>query len=167
MRPAPIIGLAAIWVLMWGNLSVANVLSGVLVAVLITWLTRLPRVGGDARIAPWGCVRLLGWFLADMVISSSRVAWQAVRPGPPPVCAVIAVTLRSRSDLTMTVTALTLSAVPGSLVVEVRRSAGILYLHVLGVDREHDLEHTRLGVLALEARVIRAIGSGEERGRLT
>jgi multicomponent Na+:H+ antiporter subunit E len=166
MRVAPVVGLAVVWVLMWGNLSWANVLSGLVVAVVVTAVARLPRVGGAARISPPGCLRLLVWFAAELVVASTRVAWQAVRPGPPPVSAVIAVTLLARRDLAITLTALTISAVPGSLVVEVRRSAGTLYLHVLGVDDHHSLERTRQGVLDLEKRVIRAIGTEEERRRL-
>ncbi|MFD0657336.1 Na+/H+ antiporter subunit E [Thermocatellispora tengchongensis] len=112
---------------------------------------------------PWHCLRLFAWFVADMASSAANVAWQAVRPGPQPPNAVIAVTLRTRSDLTMTITALALCAVPGSLITEVRRSTATLYIHVLGVRAESELERVRRGVLALERRVIRALGNAEDR----
>ncbi|GAA5081694.1 Na+/H+ antiporter subunit E [Thermocatellispora tengchongensis] len=159
----PLITLTALWVLLWGNVSVANIVSGLVLAAGLTRLSRLPPTGGGARVSPWHCLRLFAWFVADMASSAANVAWQAVRPGPQPPNAVIAVTLRTRSDLTMTITALALCAVPGSLITEVRRSTATLYIHVLGVRAESELERVRRGVLALERRVIRALGNAEDR----
>lgn len=70
--------------------------------------------------------------------------------------------LRVRSDLNLTLTAEALSLVPGSLIVEVDRDAGILYVHVLGVRDRAEVERFRDGVLELEARLIAAIGSAQE-----
>ncbi|RBQ15637.1 Na+/H+ antiporter subunit E [Spongiactinospora rosea] len=160
---APVVGMAVIWVLLWGNLSFANVLSGLAVGLLVAALSRLPHVGAGARVRIGGCLRLLGWFVLDMARSGTRVGWQALRPGPPPVNAVIAVALRTQSDLTMVFTALALSALPGSLVVEVRRSRQTLYVHVLGVDEQGGLDKARQDALDLEKRVIRAIGTADDR----
>lgn len=163
MKLLQVVTLAALWVLLWGDLSVANVLAGLLLGSVLVWSFRLPKVARGARVNPWYCLRLLVWFLGDLIVSAVNVAWLAVRVGRPPVNAVLAVTLRTHADLTMTVVALTLSAAPGNLVIEVRRSTGTLYMHVLGIGDPSAIERVRQGVLDLEKRVIKAIGDQEDR----
>lgn len=163
MRLRALAGLTVIWILMWGNLSVANVLSGLLLAVLLTRFSRLPAPRVAARYSPLGCLRLLVWFLWELLVSAAQVAWQAVRPGPQPANSIIAVTLRTDSDLTLTFVALTVSAIPGSLVLEVRRSTGTLFIHVLGVSDPAGLARARRSVLTAERRVIEALGTRADR----
>ena len=62
----------------------------------------------------------------------------------------------------MTIVATLVSLVPGSFVVEARRSANVLYVHWFDVTSEEDVAGIRANALAVEARVVRAIGSAEE-----
>jgi multicomponent Na+:H+ antiporter subunit E len=73
------------------------------------------------------------------------------------------VPLHCPSDLGLTLTAEALSLVPGSLIVDVDRKRGILYVHVLNVADAASADHFRQGVLDLERRIIRAFGSPAER----
>lgn len=157
-----LISLTLVWVLLWGNVSVANVVAGVVVAFIVVTVFPLPPIvfGGKVRIV--GLLRLAGRFAADLVLASTQVAWQALRPGHQPTNAVIQVDLYSRSDLYLTLTAEFLSLVPGSLVVEVRRSTSTLFLHVLGVRDESDVEWARRKAVAQEERVVKALASDEE-----
>jgi len=59
----------------------------------------------------------------------------------------------------MTHTAVTASLIPGSLIVDADRDRRILYLHVIGVRSEADVEALRESVLAWERRIVRAVGS--------
>ena len=52
--------------------------------------------------------------------------------------------------------------VPGSLIVEADRQDDILYLHALGTETPEDVEQVRAGVLAVEERIVRAIGSRDD-----
>jgi multicomponent Na+:H+ antiporter subunit E len=85
----------------------------------------------------------------------------ALGPGRPRN-AVVGVQLRSRSDFYLTVTAELVALVPGSVVIDARRSSSVLYLHLLDVGREGAIDAARRHVLAVEARVVRAVGSDEE-----
>src|SRR5690606_23745044 len=70
------LGLAAVWVLLWGAFSWANALSGALVAAaLIAWLVPRQRRGRHVlRLRPAALVRL-GLFLArQLVVSNYMVA---------------------------------------------------------------------------------------------
>ena len=68
---------------------------------------------------------------------------------------MVHIDLRSRSDLYLTITAELVTLVPGSMVIEVRRSTSTLYMHVLGVRDDSDVERARAHALAVEERVVR------------
>ena len=76
-----------------------------------------------------------------------------------PGAAVIAVPLRVDDDLIMTHTAVTASLIPGSLIVDADRDRRILYLHIIGVRADRDVERQRESVLLWEERIVRAVGS--------
>ncbi|TDD71344.1 Na+/H+ antiporter subunit E [Jiangella aurantiaca] len=157
-----LIGLTVVWVLLWGGLTVANVLSGLVVAVIVTLVFPLPPIVFSGRLRVRGLAVLIGWFVVELVVASVQVSGQALRIGRRPLNAVIEVDLRSHSDLYLTLTAELLSLVPGSLVVEVRRSTSTLFLHVLGVRDDADVEEARRRALRQEERVMRALASDEE-----
>ena len=154
--------LAVIWVLVWGDLSIANVLGGVALAMLVTRLMPLPAVDFHGRIHLPSVLYLLHRFVVDLVVASVQVAYQAFRVGRPPRSAVLAVHLRSHSDLYLTLTAELCSLVPGSIVVEAHRVSGVLYIHVLDVDIAGGVEAARSHVLDTEARILRALASDAE-----
>jgi multicomponent Na+:H+ antiporter subunit E len=59
----------------------------------------------------------------------------------------------------MTHTAVVASLIPGSLVIEADRENRVLYLHVIGVRSDRDVEKQRQDVLHWEERIVRAVGS--------
>ncbi|MBN9179226.1 MAG: Na+/H+ antiporter subunit E, partial [Microbacterium sp.] len=70
--------------------------------------------------------------------------------------------LRTDDDNIMTHTAETASLIPGSLIVEVDRDRRVLYLHVIGIRSDADLERQRESVLHWEQRIVRAVGSSAQ-----
>ena len=161
-HPPMIIMSALIWVLLWGELSIFNVLAGALLGVLIGLVFPMPPITGAGRFRPIGLIRLVASLIFDLIRSSIAVVFLILRFGYQPRNAIVGVRLRSRSDLYLTQTAEMVSLVPGTLVVEARRSNSTLYLHVLNVRGEDDLELARRIVYTNEARVIRAFGHREE-----
>ncbi|WP_159618086.1 Na+/H+ antiporter subunit E [Ruania rhizosphaerae] len=151
--------MTAVWVLLWGHLTVANVLTGVLVSVLLLWVFPMPRVGFEGRVSLIGVVLLTGRLLVDVVRASVSVAIRALRWRQTPHGAVIRVPLRSESDLFLTLTAELTTLVPGSFVVEAHRFTGTLYLHVLDVTRPGALERARHDVFEQERRVMYAFAT--------
>jgi multicomponent Na+:H+ antiporter subunit E len=154
--------LTAVWVLLWGELSVANVLGGLVVAILVEFTLRMPSVHFTGRIHPVSLIRLLILFARDLVIASAQVVALAFTPRRVPRSAVIAVQLRTVSDLYLTLTAEVTSLVPGSIVVEAHRTTGMMYVHVLDVGISGGLEKAHQHVLDNEARVLRALASDAE-----
>lgn len=163
---AATVWLVVVWVMLWGTWSLGTVLAGVIVAVGIALLLPLPRVALDRRVRPCGLLRLLLHFLRDLVVASVQVAWLAVRPRRTPRNAVVAVRLRTESDLILTVVTELLTLVPGSVVIEVSQTTHTLYAHVIGVADEGDVAAFRVRVLGLEQRVARALGTTDDLERV-
>ena len=162
VRQLPLIAwLVLLWMLLWGSWSWANLISGLVVAGLVTWLLPLPPVVEHARFRPLAALRLGAVFLVDLFHSSAEVAWLAMRPGPVRA-AVIGVQLRTDSDLLLTLITQIVNLVPGSLVLDVDRSSRQLLLHVLLVRDESEIERRRRDVLTVEEHVVRAFGSVRE-----
>lgn len=154
--------LVLVWNLLWGEFSIGNVLGGVLVAAVVLAFFPLPPVSFGGRLRPVALLRFAARFAIDLVVASCHVALAALRPGYVPRNAIVAVRLRVRSDLNLTLTAEALSLVPGSLIVETERSTGTLYVHVLDVRGPDAVARARRSVHELEARIVRAVGSAAE-----
>ncbi|WFE19384.1 Na+/H+ antiporter subunit E [Solwaraspora sp. WMMD937] len=154
--------LVVLWNLFYGRFSVGNLLGGTVVALVVVTVFPLPPVAFEGRIRPLAVLRFLARFVVDLFTASAQVAWTAVRFGHTPRSAVIAVRLRVRTDLNLTLTAEALSLIPGSLIVEADPASGTLYVHVLDVVDHRDVERARRKVLALEERIVRAVGSADD-----
>jgi multicomponent Na+:H+ antiporter subunit E len=163
--PTMVVG-AVIWVLLWGDLSWANVLSGVALGALVALAFPLPSAGTDGTLRPGPLARLAGRFAGDLVLASFQVAWTAVRPAPPPRGGLVSVPLRSTSDLFIATTAGLSSMVPGTVVIDLDRSDGILRLHVLDLASSGGPEGVRESTRALEERLLRAFAARAELVRL-
>ncbi len=151
--------LIALWMLLWQQFTVVAFLTGLIAAVFVTRVFRLPPVQLSGRLNVFhGAVFVLA-FLFDVVRGSLTVALQVLDPRGQPGTAIIAVPLRTDDDLIMTHTAVTASLIPGSLIVEADRDRRILYLHVIGVSSDADLEKQRQNVLRWERRIVQAVGS--------
>lgn len=157
-----LVWLVVLWSLLWGAFSWLNLLTGAIVALLVTRVFYLPPLRLSGRFNPWWAFVFAAHFTYDLFRASVQVAWIAVDPRKTPTSSVVAVQLRSRSDLIMTLVSIAISLVPGSLVVEADRLRGVLYVHVLATENLDDVESGRATVLAVERRIVRALGSREE-----
>lgn len=170
MQPARVaraVWLAAVWLLLWDSVSPLNVLGGVVVAAVVLSVFRIPQAPPNGRLSPVAFVALLGVLALDLVVSSARVVWAAVRPGPVRLSSVVEVPLlHSRSDALMALIVNAIGVTPGSLVIEVDIDAGVLHLHQLAADTEDERVRLRRHALRIERLAIQAIGSESERAVL-
>ena len=161
-----LVGLVVLWMALWNQFTVLAFVTGVAVALLVTRVFFLPPVELSGRFNLWYAVVFLAHFVVDLVRASVTVAWQAVRPRGVDSNAIVAVQLHTRSDFIMTLVAEAISLVPGSLVVEADRERSILYLHSLAVEDLAGVEGVRDGVLVVEARLVRVLGSDDDLRRI-
>jgi multicomponent Na+:H+ antiporter subunit E len=159
-RQAPLlIALVALWLLLWDHIDVLTVVTGILLAIGVTRALYLPPVLLSGRFNPWRGL-LLGLRMSfDVVVASFQVAVFSINPWWKPMNSIIAVQLLTRSDFVTTLTAEAISVVPGTVVVDIDRERGLLYLHALGTRTTADIEKVRRQVLGVEERIVLAIGT--------
>ncbi|QIV81384.1 Na+/H+ antiporter subunit E [Mycolicibacterium frederiksbergense] len=148
--------LTLVWILLWGTFSAANIASGLMVALVITLLLPLPRVPVEGRVRPLALVWLILYVSAQLVVSSFQVAWLAIRPGPPPATAVLRAHLSVKSDLVLALAAGVLTLIPGSVVLEIDQKRRLLYLHVLDVGSDENVERFYRQVKTVERLMVAA-----------
>lgn len=154
-----VIWLTVLWMLLWGQLTILAAITGLIAAIVVIAVFRLPPVELPGRVNLWYLLVLIVTFLGALVRGSLTVAWQVLDVRRQPGAAVIAVPLRVDDDLIMAHTAVTCSLIPGSLVLDADRDHQVLYLHVIGVRNDEDIEAHRRETLEWEARIVRALGS--------
>ncbi|WP_323959421.1 Na+/H+ antiporter subunit E [Arthrobacter sp. JZ12] len=157
-----LIWLVLVWGALWQDFSPGNLLFGALIAFVVANLLYLPPVELSGRFNVLYAAGFAGRFLYELVLASLQVFWLALTRGPRLKNAVVAVKLRSPSDLLVTATGHAISLIPGSLVVEVDRSTSTLYLHCLNVATDDDATNIRRGVLRTEEWLIRIMGTRED-----
>jgi multicomponent Na+:H+ antiporter subunit E len=157
--------LVGAWCALWGGVSAANVLSGVVVAVTVTLVVGVEP--GHGRIHPVPLVQFVWLVAVDLVVSTVSVAWEILTPTDYTDEAIIAVDTQaeSRAHLLMLVVAITVT--PGTAVVDTDSDTGRLYLHLLHADRADGIvEHVRrlaeLACRALPVAAVTVVGTVEE-----
>ena len=154
-----LVALVFLWVFLWDQVTVLTVVTGILLAIGVTRVLYLPPVLLSGRFNPWRGLLLGLRMMFDVTVASLQVAVLAIDPRWKPMNSIIAVQLLTRSDLVTTLTAEAISVVPGTVVVDIDRERGLLYLHALGTRTPADIDRVRSAVLGTEERIVLAIGT--------
>lgn len=157
--------LTVLWVLLWGDLTLANVLAGAAVAVLLLIVAPMPTVGYVGRINIFALIYLGVRFIFDVLHASVQVSAQALHLGRTPHGGVARVRLRSESDLILTLVGVFTSLVPGSIIVEAHRLTGTMYVHVLDLGVTGGADGVRRIVLDQEKRLLYAFAHPDDLAR--
>lgn len=153
LRVGMIVWLVAVWVLLWGSVSWANLLSGLVVALLISYLLPLPPVPVESRVRPLGLLALVGYVAWSLIWSSTQMAWLAVKPGKAPLNAVLRAHLNIKSDLMLALAVNIINLTPGTIVLEIDQVRRIIYVHVINVGTQRAVGHFYRQIAAVERRV--------------
>ncbi len=148
--------LMLVWVLLWGSASAANIVGGLTVAALITVLLPLPAVPIEGRLHPLSLLKLIAVVGYQLVLSSLQVAWLAIKPGPPPLSAVLRAQLTIKSDLVLALAVNILTIIPGSMVLEIDQERRRIYTHVIDVGNEKAVDRFYRQVAQIEHLLVRA-----------
>ena len=149
--------LLVIWLLLWGSVTVANVLSGLAVVALV--LVVIPDARFHVRrpiVRPLPTLRFVGRVLADLFRANLVVTREIIGRQSSINTGVVAVPLPLCSDGLLTLVANVLSLTPGTMPIEVTREPPVIYVHVLHL---RDVDAVRNDVQDLSALAIRAFGS--------
>lgn len=149
--------LTLVWMALWRSFTLGDAVLGFVVSVLVCLVFPLPPLRISLRPNPVAVVWLVVRFMWDVVVSSVQVSMVVLRPKGL-TNALVEVDMSVPSDFVMTVVGEMTTLIPGSVVVEARRSTHTLFFHVLDVKSEADVDKFRRTVLAQEQRVLNAFG---------
>lgn len=151
------IGLALVWVLLWGSASPANVLSGFAVGfLLVVVVPDLRRGRRWPTVRPLALARLVGVVVVDLVRSNVVLSREIVTRRSSLRTGVVGIPLPECGDGLVTLITNLLGLVPGTMPLELTESPRTLYVHVLHLD---DVDSVRSEVFRLTDLAIRAFGT--------
>lgn len=121
-----------LWLALWGEASVANVLSGAVVVSCVTWVFGRDQVL-SYTVKPIPAVKLVGNVLVSLVGSSARVVRAVFSSDPLRVqTSIQEVQLRRGSVLVGAVVANSITLTPGTMTLDFKEETMTLVVHVLG-----------------------------------
>lgn len=149
--------LVTVWLLLWGDLSVANVASGIIVAIVTLVFINV----GDFEfrfpyIRPLPTIRLMWRIVADLLIANWVVNREILTRDSSINTGVVRVPMAFCSDGILTFVANVVALAPGTMAVEADREPAVLYIHVLHLDT---VEEVRESIQDLAIMAVAAFGT--------
>jgi len=152
--------LSAIWVLLWGGISVANVASGILLSIFLLVVYPPPRFGAGAKepfvLRPLPALHLAGYILVEILVANIQIARRILSPRCRPKSGVVDFAMHSDSKRLITFVSTILAISPGTMPVRVENEPPSIAVHVLDLK---DPATTRRSIARLEELAMRAFGT--------
>lgn len=155
-----------LWILLWADLSVANVVSGSVLAIGVVLATRRiasPVVDTRVRVAPLALLHFVGHVFGQLVKSNLLLAWEIVTPTDKIATGTVDVPLRSASPIVTMAVSNVITLTPGTVTLDVASDPPMLTVGVLHLHHPDDI---RAGVRRTEALAIKAFGTSTARAAL-
>lgn len=148
------LGLAGMWVALWGDALPGTVIAGVAAGVLVVCAAPMPASDRQLVLRPFAAARFVAWFVVQLVASTWSVAVLVISPASRDARGVvIEVHLGERAYAVRTLVAHSISLTPGTLTVDVGADGRTLYVHVMEAT---EVAAARASIAALEERACAA-----------
>ncbi|MGH9150647.1 MAG: Na+/H+ antiporter subunit E [Acidimicrobiales bacterium] len=155
IRTVVVAWLTLLWLALWRDATPANLVSGVVVALVVTALFPEAQAPRRHTIRPWPLVVFHAYFAWKLLEANVVLAREILSRGDRIRTGIVAVPLSDCSDLVVSVVANAITLTPGTLTLEVTREPRALYVHVLHL---HSIEAVRRDVWRIEHLALRAFG---------
>ena len=137
--------LATIWAVSMGEINLENLSTGFVIAYLLLWWLR-PVTGDDYVHKGPRAIKLLGFFLWELWVSSLLVARDVLTKGKYRKPGFIAVPLDAETDLEITLLAILVTLTPGTIVLEIADDRRAMFVHVMFLESpEQSAEEIKSG----------------------
>jgi multicomponent Na+:H+ antiporter subunit E len=151
--------LVFVWLMLWGEFTVGNVVGGLLAGALVMIVAGVSRAEPQWRIRPVGLIVFAGVFAwemskANLIVLRQVLTWRSSRFRE----AVIAYPTAPLPPQLLVVLSEMISLTPGTMTVETDADAHRLYVHVLHLEDPQGLMD---GIRVLEKLVVQAFATDE------
>jgi len=138
-----------------GQINLSGFIAGFAIGYLALWVSR-PLYEQTVYFTRMGRIlRLVGYFIGQLLVSNLRVLWDVVTPKHISKPGVIAVPLDAKTDFEIMLVANLISLTPGTLSLDVSEDRKRLYVHLMFLE---DVETARREIKqGIEKRVLEAI----------
>lgn len=158
--------LVVVWIALWRDVSAANIISGLAVAIGVVWLFPPKHDDDGLKIRPLALLRFVGITMASIVRANFFVAWEVVTPKNQINEGVVAVDLASSHPTVITLVSHAIILAPGTMVIDIDKGDADrptkLFIHVLHL---RSVEEVREEVLELEALALAAVSGANDGGQ--
>lgn len=145
--------LAIVWAFATGQLSLPNILIGLVIGYFVLLLARDRSTRDPYFLRVVRVVRFAFFYLMQLLRSNLRVAHDVITPTNYMRPGVIAVPLAAETDAEITLLANLITLTPGTLSLELSADRHTLYVHIMYIDT--DAENARREIKeGLERRVL-------------
>lgn len=129
------LSLAVIWAALWGSFTLFQLTAGFLLGFAILWLLQ-PLLGGPGAyyLRAYRIVRLILYFIYDLLMSSFRVAWDVLTPHDYSNPKIVEMPLDVKSDFEILLVTNLISLTPGTLSLDVTPDRKTLIVHAMFAD---------------------------------
>lgn len=134
--------LAVVWASLMANFSLASLATGFLLGYLALWIAQ-PLFGGPSLYhrRVFRVIRLVLFFIYELIVSSIRVAWDVITPAHRSNPAIIEMPLDVKSDIEILLVTNLISLTPGTLSLDVSPDRSTLIVHAMFADDPEALIH--------------------------
>ncbi|MEJ5927696.1 Na+/H+ antiporter subunit E [Corynebacterium sp. H128] len=153
--------LTLMWCLLYGEFSWANLIGGLIVGLVVVMAFPLPALPITGLRIRW--LSLLGlvlFFWSDLLVSSFRVSWLALRFSDQPPSAIVRVPMRVQEDFVFSLAVSLLNLTPGGSVMELDIANRTLTMHILDASSTRELDRSIQSISELERRLISTFEKG-------
>jgi multicomponent Na+:H+ antiporter subunit E len=155
--------LVVLWILAWGELTLANILSGLVVgAALLLAFPQRRGARSALRLSAVGIVRLVAYVVTQLIESNIVMTRQILRRDTERRPGVLAHRLERPSAHIAAVMSGVIALSPGTMTIDVAGDSSVVYVHFFELD---DVDAARAYLVRLEQLVTNAIAARSELGR--
>lgn len=134
------LALAVIWAALWGSPTVLMLGAGYVLGFFILWFAApVFGINGSYFLRSYRIVKLIIYFLYELVMSSLRVAYDVLTPNDYSTPAILEMPLDVKSDFEILLITNLISLTPGTLSLDVSDDRKTLTFHAMYADDPESL----------------------------
>lgn len=147
--------LAIVWAALFSSFTLPSLAAGFALGYGILWVLQPLFEGSRYRRKLTDLIRLILFFLWDLLVSSLQVTWDVITPVQKSRPGIIAVPIDAETDIEITTLANLVSLTPGTLSLDLSSDRKTLYVHAMFVENPDDLRRDIKD--GMERRVLEAL----------